>query len=128
MGLFGKKPNKKEIEKRWQEAYRANPHVYEKDDGSILVSFALTEDTDSIFPLEPEKQWDIKGKEISLWMITMVSLTNPEGGIIGQMEYHEAIKRLKPYMIASADNWTMIMAMTHKELDSLFEGLPRSLV
>ena len=57
----------------------------------------------------------------------MVSLTNPQGGIIGQMEYHEAIKRLKPFILTEIDNWALIRAMTHKELDSLFGDLPREL-
>lgn len=57
----------------------------------------------------------------------MVSLTNPQGGIIGQMEYHEAIKRLKPFILTEIDNWALIRAMAHKELDSLFGDLPREL-
>ena len=136
MGLFSKKSSEKNaqsaeeiIAKRWEEAYRANPRVYEKEgESGLLIGFALTEDCDSIFPLVPEKQWAIEGKRIDNWMITMVSLTNPQGGIIGQMEYHEAMKRLQPFFIAGSDNWVMIRAMTHDELDGLFEGLPRKLV
>ncbi|MBD5081372.1 MAG: DUF4299 domain-containing protein [Ruminococcaceae bacterium] len=138
MGLFSKKSNKadnkkeltaEEVKKRWEDAYRANPNVYEKEgEEGLLVGFALTEDCDSIFPLVPEEQWAIEGRTIGLWMITMVSLTNPQGGIIGQMEYHEAMKRLQPYFIARSDNWVMIRAMTHEELDGLFDGLPRKLV
>lgn len=116
------------VNKIWEEAYRANPRAYEKDDQSIIVGFALTEDTPSIFPILPEEQWAIEGKTISSWIITMVSLTNPQGGIIGQMEYHEAMKRLAPYIIVVADNWALIRAMTHDELDGLFEGLPRNVI
>lgn len=116
------------VNRRWEEAYRANPRAYEKDGQSIIVGFALTEDTDSLFPLLPEKQWAIDGKNIDAWIITMVSLTNPQGGIIGQIEYHEAMKRLAPYIIAVSDNWALIGAMTHDELDGLFEGLPRSVI
>lgn len=116
------------LNQRWQEAYKANPRVYENANGEILVGFALTEDTDSLFPLVPEQQWAIEGQTIGSWIITMVSLTNPQGGIIGQMEYHEAMKRLQPYIIASADNWALIRGMTHSELDSLFDRLPRKLI
>ena len=118
---------KEEIEKLLKEAYRANPRVYEKDDGTLLAGFALTEDTASLFPIVPENQWAPEGNTISEWIITMVSLTNPQGGIIGQMEYHEAIKRLKPFILTEIDNWALIRAMTHKELDSLFGDLPREL-
>ena len=57
----------------------------------------------------------------------MVSLTNPQGGIIGQMEYHEAMNSLAPFIITQQDNWALIRKMTHQELDSLFEDLPRNL-
>ncbi|EKC43287.1 hypothetical protein OBE_18082, partial [human gut metagenome] len=44
-----------------------------------MIGLALTEDTDSLFPIVPEEQWAIEGKTISEWIITMVSLTNPQG-------------------------------------------------
>lgn len=120
--------SREEINRLLKEAYKANPKAYEKTDGTMLVNFALTEDTDSLFPIVPEKQWALDGKIINEWTITMVSLTNPLGGIIGQMEYHEAIKRLEPFIIAKIDNWALIRAMSHEELESLFEGLPRKLI
>ncbi len=133
MGIFSKSKSRRgsdaeEIGKRWEEAYRANPRVYEKEcEEGLLVGFALTEDCDSIFPLVPEEQWKTDGKRIDNWIITMVSLTKPQGGVIGQMEYHEAMSRLKPFFIAESENWALIRAMTHDEMDGLFEGLPRKL-
>lgn len=118
---------KEKIEKLLKEAYQANPRTYEKEDGTLLVGFALTENVYSLFPIRPEEQWATDRKEISEWIITMVSLTNPKGGIIGQMEYHEAIRRLDPFIITKIGNWALIRAMSHSELDSLFEGLPRKL-
>lgn len=85
-------------------------------------------DVDTLFPYYPEQQWALKDKKIDLWMISIVSLTNPKGGIIGQIEYHEAMKRLEPYIIASCNGWVLVRAMTHDELDNLFVGLPRTLV
>ncbi|MDO4943581.1 MAG: hypothetical protein Q4E74_00100 [Ruminococcus sp.] len=140
MGLFTSKRKEKkseisdrsisqeEINRLWKEAYQANPKVYEKTDGTLLAGFSLTEDTCSLFPVVPEKQWNLEGKTISEWIITAVSLTNPQGGIIGQIEYHEAMKRLQPFIIAVSGNWALIRAMTHNELDKLFENLPRKLV
>lgn len=93
-----------------------------------FVGFALTEDTDSLFPVLPEKQWTIEGKTISKWIITIVSLTNPQGGIIGEIEYHKAMERLQPFVIATRGDWVLIRAMSHNELDNLFDGLPRKLV
>lgn len=128
MGLFGKKAkreNNTDLAARWQEAYRANPHVYEKD-GEVVVGFALTETADSLFPLAAEKQWAIKDKTIDKWFISMVSLTRDS--VIGTMEYHEAIKRLKPYFLAEKDGWVLIRGLTDAELEALFEGLPRNVI
>ena len=135
MGLFHFKKSKPvqqkssqaEIDQLWKEAYQANPKVYERQDtGSVFVAFSLTEDVVSAFPISPEAQWAIEGKNIDLWMISIVSLT--ANSVIGQIEYHEAIKRLQPYIIATRENWALIRAMTHNELDGLFEDLPRRLV
>lgn len=118
-----------EINQMWKEAYRANPRAYRMENGNLLVGFALTEDTPSIFPLYPEKQWAVEGKTIEKWIITMVSITNSKDSIIGQMEYYEAIKRLSPYVIKTVDDyWILLRGMTHKELDGLFEDLPRKIV
>ena len=58
------KLTKPDIEKLLQEAYQANPKCYEKEDGTLLIGLALTEDTDSLFPIVPEEQWAIEGKTI----------------------------------------------------------------
>lgn len=118
-----------EIKRRWSEAYKANPKVYEKD-GTLMVGFALTEDTDSLFPLYPEKQWDIPGKTISKWIISFVTVVtqpgkkNPTGKVEGMVEYHEAMKRLEPYFIASGDDWRLIRALTKAEIISVATGKP----
>lgn len=128
MGLFGKKTDKadKDLNTRWQEAYRANPHVYESNDGKIIVGLALTETTDSLFPLVAEKQWAIEGKTIDIWIISMVSIT--KDAVIGQIEYHEAMKRLAPYFLAEKDGWVLIRGLSLDEMEALFEGLPRSVL
>lgn len=132
MGLFhwGKKTGtpqqeksltQEELTKIWKEAYQASPKVYEKEDGTLLAGFALTEDCDSLFPVVPEEQWAIKDKTISEWSISLISLTNPKGGVIGQVEYHEAMKRLAPYILAQNGNWVLIRKMTHEELQGLLD-------
>ena len=132
MGLFhwGKKTGtpqqeksltQEELTKIWKEAYQASPKVYEKEDGTLLAGFALTEDCDSLFPVVPEEQWAIKDKTISEWSISLISLTNPKGGMIGQVEYHEAMKRLAPYILAQNGNWVLIRKMTHEELQGLLD-------
>lgn len=111
--------SKESLNVHWENAYRANPRVYEKEDGTLLAGFALTEDCDSLFPIVPEEQWAIEGKSISQWCISLVSLTNPKGGIIGQVEYHEAMTRLRPFVLAQNGNWVLIRGLTHQELKRL---------
>jgi len=138
MGLFGfgkkeKKPpeqktlSQEEVVRRWKDAYRANPQVYRKKDADALLgSCTLTEDVDTLLPLHPESQWVVDGKPVPDWILSMVSIT--EKRILGQMEYQEAMKRLLPFSLAKSEELILIRAMTHTELDGLFEGLPRQLV
>lgn len=111
------------VEFRWRDAYRANPHVYEMENGGLLVNFALTEDTDSIFPLVPEEHWAIEGKTINKWVISIVSIT--KDGVIGTIEYHEAIKRLEKHFLVEKDGWALIKALDLDELEALFNGISR---
>ena len=121
--------NKAKIEKAlkaiWEKAYRAEPHVYEKD-GKVVVGFALTENTHSLFPLAPQREWKIGDKTPELWFISVVSLTQDK--VIGTIEYHEAIKRLMPDIIAMKDGWGLIRPLTDEKLEALFEGLPRNVI
>lgn len=114
------------LNERWKEAYVANPRVYEHEDGTIIVGFALTEDTDSLFPLVPEEQWAIEGKTIGKWIISIVSITRD--AVLGTIEYHQAMERLKPHFLADKDGWTLIGGLTDEQLEGLFEGLPRNVV
>ncbi len=136
MGLFGFGKKKQteapalspeETARRWNDAYRANPKIYgRKDSDALLGNCTLTEDVDTILHLRPESQWAADGKPIPDWILSMVSIT--EKRVLGQMEYQEAMKRLRPFSLASSEDWILIRAMTHAELDGLFEGLPRQLV
>jgi len=138
MGLFGfgkkkkkvseeKALNQEEVIRRWKDAYRANPQVYRKKDADALLGgCALTEGVDTLLPLRPENQWAVDGKPISDWMLSLVSIT--EKRVLGQMGYQEAMKRLLPFSLAKSEDSILIRAMTHAELDGLFEGLPRQLV
>lgn len=109
---------------RWRDAYRANPRIYETEDGGLLVNFALTEDTDSIFPLAPEEHWAVAGKTINKWILSIVSIT--KDGVIGTIEYHKAIERLREHFLVEKDGWALIEGLNLNELEELFKGLPRN--
>lgn len=124
MGLFKKKGN--DLNKRWKNAYQPNSSLYRNDKGSIVVACALTEDTDSILPLVPEEEWAMDGVEINKWIISVVSITNAD--VIGQLEYHEGIKRLEPYFLDVRNGRALIRGLNLDEMDALFEGLPREIL
>lgn len=120
-------PSQEEVVQLWNNAYRANPQVYrKKDSDALLGACVLTEDTDTLLPLHPEDQWKADGKPIHEWILNLVSIT--EQRVLGQMEYQEAMKRLRPFSLAMSKDLILIRAMTHKELDGLFVGLPRQFV
>lgn len=139
MGLFnfGKKKagkqseqpslTQEEVVQRWKDAYRANPQVYQKNDaGALLGSCTLSEGVDTLLPLHPENQWAADGRPIPDWILSIVSIT--EKWVLGQMEFQEAMTRLRPFALAESEGLILIRAMTHAELDKLFDGLPRQLV
>ena len=80
---------------------------------------------DTLLPLCPQRQWAVDGRPVPVWILSIVSIT--ENRILGQLEYQEAMKRLLPFSPAKSEDWVLIRAMTHQELDGLFEGLPRQL-
>lgn len=134
MGLFGfgkKQPengvsSQEEAARRWKDAYQANPQVFRKKDSEALLgNCTLTEDVDTLLPLYPQRQWAVDGRPVPVWILSIVSIT--ENRILGQLEYQEAMKRLLPFSPAKSEDWVLIRAMTHQELDGLFEGLPRQL-
>ena len=139
MGLFNfgkKKPEKppeqpgltqEEAVRRWRDAYRANPQVYQKQGSDTLLgSCTLSEGVDTLLPLLPERQWAVNGKPVQDWILSLVSIT--EQRVLGQIEYQEALTRLRPFSPAASEGWILIRGMTHAELDGLLEGLPRQLI
>lgn len=68
----------------------------------------------------------MNGSPVQDWILSMVSVA--EKRVLGQMEYQEAMRRLRPFSLAASEDWILIQAMTHAQLDGLFEGLPRQLV
>lgn len=107
----------------WQDAYTANPKVYETENGELIVNFTLTEDTNSIFPLVPEEHWQVEGKTISKWILSVFSIEN--NSVFGTFEYHEAMKRLEGEFLAIKDGWALIRGLDLDDIEEDFDGLPR---
>ena len=99
----------------WSQAYEASPHVFELEDGGLMVSFTLSETVDTILPAEPEALYEIEGETISLWALTFFSLTKDE--ILGSLEYHRALQRLQPYILETRDGHRLLRGLSLEEME-----------
>ncbi len=101
----------------WSQAYEANPHVFELDNGEFMVSFTFSETVDTILPVAPETLYKIEGETISLWVLTFVSLTKDEN--LGFLEYHKALQRLQPYIMETRGDYILIRGLGLAEMEHI---------
>ena len=101
----------------WSEAYEANPHVFELEDGGLLVSFTLTETVDTIMPIAPETQYAIEGETISRWVIVFFSLSKDDN--LGILEYHEALELLQPYIQETRGSNILVRGLSLEEMECI---------
>ena len=101
----------------WSQAYEANPHVFELDNGGLMVSFTFSETVDTILPVAPETLYEIEGETISLWALTFVSLTKEEN--LGFLEYHKALKQLQPYIVETRGDHILVRGLSLAEMEHI---------
>ena len=77
---------------KWDNAYKAVPKFYKRGT-EVLGVFALTENTDTIFPRNPYAE--IANKEVNNWEILLMPLGNMPP--IGSASFENVIKILKQY-------------------------------
>lgn len=118
MGLFDKFKGKKETVD-WSNAYIATPKFYEKSDGTVFGSIALTEDTETILPKLPQNKYLVYGKPVSEWKLVLVSITKCD--VIGEEDYFKALKNLEKYSLASKKDSILVKGLSLSELESLRE-------
>ena len=104
-----------ETDDMWSQAYEANPHVFELENGGLMVSFPFSETVDTILPAAPETLYEIEGETASLWALTFVSLTEEES--LGFLEYHKALKRLQPYILETRGDYLLIRGLSLSEME-----------
>ena len=104
----------------WDLPYRADAHFYKRKDGTVFGAFALTEGTDTVFPVDPRNTILSHGKRVEEWKMLILSTTKHT--VIGELEYYETIKRLKLYTLRSSGNdKIMISGLPLSILESLLE-------
>ena len=113
MGLFDK--FKKKETNGWENAYKANPQFYAKDDGKSFGTFALTEGTETILPKSPN--YAIDGNTITDYRLMLVSTTKE--AVIRDMDYSIALSKLDNYKLDEAADSILIRGLSLDELEDL---------
>lgn len=109
MGFFDKFKNKNA---KWDEAYVSAPHFYSNDKVQPFGAFSLTEDTETILPLRPA--YKVDDQPITEWKLILVSIT--KNGVLGEMDYHAALKALQPYVVDERSDSILLRRLTLDEM------------
>ena len=117
MGLFDK--FKKKENDDWGNAYVGNPNFYNGKDGKAFGAFALTEDTLTSFPKNPRLLYKVDNTEVDEWKLVLVSTTN--NGVLGDIDYYEAINKLMKFVIDEKDNRMLIRGLSLEELNEMLK-------
>lgn len=117
MGLFDK--FKKKENNDWKSAYVGKPNFYDGKDGKPFGAFALTEGTLTSFPKNPRLFYKVDNTKVDEWKLMLVSTAN--NGILGDIDYYEAIKKLMKYVIDENDNNILIKKLSLVELNEVLK-------
>ena len=115
MGLFDK--FKKKETNDLENAYVGKPNFYYGKDGKPFGVFALTEGSLTSFPKNPRLFYKVDNTEVDEWKLMLVSTTN--NGILGDIDYYDAIKKLMKYVIDENDNNILIKKLSLEELNEV---------
>ena len=117
MGLFNK--FKKKEKDDWKNAYMVNPNFYKGKDGKPFGAFALTENTLTSLSKNPKALYKIDDTEVDEWKLMLVSTTN--NGVLGDMDYYEAINKLMKFVVDENDNNILIKGLSLEELNEVLK-------
>ena len=117
MGLFDK--FKKKETNDWESAYVGKPNFYYGKDGKPFGVFVLTEGTLTSFSKNPRLFYKVDNTEVDEWKLMLVSTTN--NGILGDIDYYDAIKKLMKYVIDENDNNILIKGLSLEELNEVLK-------
>ena len=111
-------PVREEKEKGpWELAYQAQPNVYQGPDGNLLMNFTLTEGTETILPVDPQRMFRVKGQEVSDIRLGLCSLQEKE--IIAVLPYYGSIQALSSYVQDIQGQYVLLRGLSHEELQKL---------
>ncbi|MDO5046726.1 DUF4299 family protein [Campylobacter sp.] len=113
---------------QYVDAYSANQKFYKNKDGSVIGSYALTQDVDTILPYEPmveDINLEIKNQDVQSWMISFVAIEGDEDDfdaykVIGNIDYADFIANLPKDKFEFLDaNYILVKGLSRGELDEL---------
>lgn len=100
---------------RWENAYIAEPKFYTDRDGKTFGAFALTENTVSAFPIEPEKKYSVDGKSVNNWKMIIISMTT--NSVLLETDYFKTLKLLnQQYQLDKNENFILVEGIPLSEL------------
>ena len=115
-------PVQEETEKGpWELAYQAQPNVYQGPDGNLLMNFTLTEGTETILPVDPQRMFRVKGQEVRDIRLGLCSLQEKE--IIAVLPYYGSIQALSSYVQDIQGQYVLLRGLSHEELQKLAEDV-----
>ena len=104
---------------RWSQAYQAMPQAYQNAGGAPFLVFTLTEDTDTILPLDPRQMYPVNGKEVRDIRLGLVSITKEQ--VIGDFPYYLCTGFLADKIVESRPPFVLIGAMSLEEMQELVQ-------
>lgn len=108
-------------EDRWSQAHQAMPQAYQNAGGSPFLVFTLTEETDTILPLDPREMYKMNGKEVRDIRLGLVSLK--EDQVIGDLPYYLCTGFLADKIVESRPPFALIGALTEDEMQQLIDAV-----
>ena len=111
------------------DAYSAKQKIYEKDDGTTMGLYTITETVPTIIPFTPCIEYEnadtVKDSDVSQWLIGLVVIDGdpnlPESySVYKYIEHKKFVKRLpgKKYTVLDA-KYILIQGLTRKEIESI---------
>ena len=108
----------------WLDAYRPKARYLEKD-GEVIGAFPLREGTDTVLPVDPQASYE--GKEITKWVLSLVSTT--ENRVIASVDYRIALavlqESVRNEIISVVSHLMLVKGLSREQMEQLVEKCTR---
>lgn len=108
-GLFTKKHS-------WDKACAAEKNVYEKDDGTLSMSFTFTEAADTILPMDPANMYETE-QAVGDYRLCFVCART--GEVVDDLPFYACIPILADYVLEQRKPYVLICGLRLEEMREL---------